>query len=353
MGNCGSTQKAPAAAQPTKIDDKPKQQLAFAKHERKINPQDLMIENQKEQIIMRRDGQIAGEHVDIADSTDCDIFICDYTDSVNIDNLQNCRVFIGPTSGSIFIRDCKGCNFVVCCGQLRLRGCENMSIGLFVNTDPIIESSQQIKIGCLDFFYFSMTKHLEEAGLKPWNNKWWRVYDFSHTSGKSPNWEMLPQEESLNLLDVKKGGMHKDMSEGFKRLIPVTLGNRPKPVGCDANNALVIFFADCDSLIDIFLDAAQEQNVQIVRGKTMHADCAQRKEMFSFDKALAKAHSNKKTPALEFTLVELCGKEVDKEINGIMSTRVNQLNKEKVVVVPESHSQNLAQNWFQNWEVKM
>ena len=87
-------------------------------------------------------------------------------------------------------------------------------------------------------------------------------------------------------------------------------------------------------------------------GKTMHADATQRKEMFSFDKAFAKL-SNKKIPPTEFTLVEFCGKDAEKEINGIMSTHNNAQNKDQCVVVPASHAKNLAQNWFQNWEVKM
>ena len=45
--------------------------------------------------------------------------------------------------------------------------------------------------------------------------------------------------------------------------------------------------------------------------------------------------------------------------NFFMKSTENVKNKikinfcDEVVVVPESHSQNLAQNWFQNWEVKM
>ena len=29
---------------------------------------------------------------------------------------------------------------------------------------------------CFDFNYFSLRGQMANAGLKPWNNKWWMVY---------------------------------------------------------------------------------------------------------------------------------------------------------------------------------
>lgn len=34
-----------------------------------------------------------------------------------------------------------------------------------------------MQFACFDFNYFSLRGQMASAGLKPWNNKWWMIYD--------------------------------------------------------------------------------------------------------------------------------------------------------------------------------
>ena len=61
----------------------------------------------------------------------------------------------------------------------RLRDCVKVDMFLCVNSQPIIESSSGITVGCFQYSYSQLADHLAAAGLTPWNNYWSQVYDFS------------------------------------------------------------------------------------------------------------------------------------------------------------------------------
>ena len=42
---------------------------------------------------------------------DCEIFILDNTEQVQISECKNCRVVVGPCIGSVFLLECTGCTF--------------------------------------------------------------------------------------------------------------------------------------------------------------------------------------------------------------------------------------------------
>jgi len=52
---------------------------------------------------------------------------------------------IGPTKSSIFIRDCRNCKVAIFCQQLRMRDCHNLEVMLYSQTEPVVESSTNIK----------------------------------------------------------------------------------------------------------------------------------------------------------------------------------------------------------------
>jgi uncharacterized ferredoxin-like protein len=61
----------------------------------------------------------------------------DHCAQVQMDQLKNCRVFIGACPSSIFIRDCQNCVFYTSCQQLRLRD--------VVNSDFYIYSMAEVR----------------------------------------------------------------------------------------------------------------------------------------------------------------------------------------------------------------
>ena len=76
---------------------------------------------------------------------------------------------------SVFMRDCNNCVLVASCGQLRLRDCVKVDMFLCVNSQPIIEASSGVVVGCLQYSYHALPAHMESAGVTPWNNYWSQV----------------------------------------------------------------------------------------------------------------------------------------------------------------------------------
>ena len=66
-------------------------------------------------------GKDSGISVEISTCEGCSIYILDVCAQVQIDACTDCRVVVGPCTGSVFLRDCVGCTFSVVAKQLRLR----------------------------------------------------------------------------------------------------------------------------------------------------------------------------------------------------------------------------------------
>jgi hypothetical protein len=150
----------------------------------------------------RLPGQINDQRINIDKCKHSQFFLLDQCDSVQVDECQNCVFFIGPTSGSVFIRNCTDCVFIVACGQLRLRDTKRVTISLFAQSRPVIESSTDIKFACFSarHQYFMLDTHLRKAKLSSFNNLYWYVHDFT-PSGKQ-NFSFVPQTEFESSYDL-------------------------------------------------------------------------------------------------------------------------------------------------------
>lgn len=140
----------------------------------------------------RRPGSISGQQFQIKNCNNSHIYLFDWSNTVTVDDCINCKIFIGPVKGSVFIRDCTNCVVVVACGQFRTRDCRNLDAFLCVNTQPIIEASSRVRVGCLQYSYPGIKEQMESAEVSPWNNHWWNIHDFSPVEGGS-NWARLGQ----------------------------------------------------------------------------------------------------------------------------------------------------------------
>ncbi|KAE8901442.1 hypothetical protein PF005_g11847 [Phytophthora fragariae] len=151
--------------------------------------------DKKNETLMKMPGQIEGQPFDLSDLDGCTIMLLDHINQVQIDNLSNCRVFIGPSSESVFVRNCSNCVFTIACKQLRTRDCSSCSIYLYSLTDPIIETSQQMTFAPFNGAYCGIERNFADARLEPTNNHWSQVYDFNDPDKTGCNWRILKLEE--------------------------------------------------------------------------------------------------------------------------------------------------------------
>ena len=71
--------------------------------------------------LIKQPGDVNGQVFDIANCENSTLVVADCCEQVQIDDVINCKIFIGACSSSIFIRNCKNCIFYTCGRQLRLR----------------------------------------------------------------------------------------------------------------------------------------------------------------------------------------------------------------------------------------
>jgi hypothetical protein len=121
--------------------------------------------------------------------------IMDITDQITIDNLDNCKVFIGACSNSVFIRNCSNCTFYTCCRQLRLRDVTETKFYVYSQAEVHIEFSNKVQFAPFNGGYPEQEAHFVEARLNVEENLWYDIFDHNDADKTGQNWSlMLPSE---------------------------------------------------------------------------------------------------------------------------------------------------------------
>lgn len=341
---CGSSKAAPPLQKKGGKDPAAAAAAAAAKERRKnLKPEDFIISKKTGEAIVKEEGTISGEQFNIEECKDCDIFLFDHIATAFIDQCQGCRIFVGPVESSVFLRDCKNCDLVIACQQFRSRDCKDCRLALLCTTEPIIETSTNMRFACFDFGYFSLRQQLERAGLKLWNNKWWQIYDFNKNADRS-NWELFPQEEAASLLRIDAcNGSISPEELSMERVVPVTLGSRPWP---SQETCFVLFLPDTEADVEAFLGAAGKTDGWFLcRTRSTVLSEEQLKTLFGWAK-------ERKLPAQckgrEITGVEVCGDGIFQQVQASMNAAASA--GKTIRIVPQQETPTLGKAFFEMWK---
>lgn len=193
------TDEAPAAAI-VEAEPVPAPVPAPVQPKSKPDPKDYMFCNLTGEVKIKAPGSIAGRDFVIDNCKDCSIYLLDHCSQVTIDSCTNCRIFIGPTDGSVFLRDSKSCKCAFICRQLRTRDCTGCDLLLHCRTRPVIEESKSMNFGCYDLYFPLLPEFMSKAKLSVWHNFWSYIYDFTAAPG---NWKLLaPDKTVAELFDL-------------------------------------------------------------------------------------------------------------------------------------------------------
>ncbi|KAK3873480.1 hypothetical protein Pcinc_021510 [Petrolisthes cinctipes] len=207
----------------------------------KVNPADFTIEDLNGGEAGRLPGTIAGQQFIVQNCRDSCIYLLDHINTITIDDCSDCTIFVGPTTGSVFLRDCQGCVVAAACGQLRTRDCNKLDLLLLCQTQPVIEASTKIRVGCLQASYPQLLGQFGSAGLSVFNNKWADVYDFTPVDGET-NWSILTSHLTHAFTlphDEKLSGVGLSVSPQGS-VVPYTLGRPALTSGHNATLVLVL-----------------------------------------------------------------------------------------------------------------
>ncbi|KAL4238145.1 hypothetical protein ACF0H5_002857 [Mactra antiquata] len=175
-----------------KVEEKPKPVL---------EDEDVLLADCKfsdrngEQLVM--DSTINKKDVALTCLDSCIVKLHGTPSAVHINKLSNCTILSGPVSGSIFIRECKNCTFVVACQQLRIHTTTDTKFYIHVTSRAIIEDCSTVSFGPYNWTYDDIEKHYEMSGLDKRRNSWDDIDDFNWLAADkhSPNWSLIPEDD--------------------------------------------------------------------------------------------------------------------------------------------------------------
>jgi protein XRP2 len=337
--SCSSKSKPPKESQ------QPKSTAAPVKVKKKLDPKDYVLSQLTGEAITKRSGSIGGEQFNIENCTDCDIFLCDTIATIFVDDCVSCRIFVGPVESSIFLRNCKDCNFVIACQQFRCRDCTNCNVGLMSNTEPVIETSSQMKFACFDFFYFGLKAHFDQVNLNIFNNKWWQIHDFNKNEA-NPNWSLLPQDQVPNgILRVDACDLVNSEEVSLDRVVPITLGCRPWP---SQESCFVVFLPGSAEYIEAFMaKVVSTETWSLCRSRATVLSDERLKALFA---AFLKEKLNARCKDKEVTGIEICGRAVHREVREALDNTGLAAGSKNIRLIPEDSSKVLAKSFFDTWK---
>jgi len=220
----------------------------------KVDTSKYILDGLQKESVVKLDGSIDGQQFIIQNCNNSTIYLLDYMDTVTIDNCSNCKLVIGPVQGSIFLRNCEECLCVVSCQQFRTRDCDDIEIYLLCTTQPVIESSQNMKFFPLQLSYSKLLHHCQLANISIFNNHWDQIHDFTPSEDTS-NWILTPHQQCPSEAfvmtssgdgdDVERHAKTNDLLQSVdfslersKSLVPVTRGDKARSdIAC-----FVVFF---------------------------------------------------------------------------------------------------------------
>eukprot|EP01028_Stygiella_incarcerata_P002943 TRINITY_DN15627_c0_g1_i1.p2 TRINITY_DN15627_c0_g1~~TRINITY_DN15627_c0_g1_i1.p2 ORF type:complete len:940 (-),score=264.97 TRINITY_DN15627_c0_g1_i1:3054-5615(-) len=156
---------------------------------------DFIIQKVEGGIIDRLDGEIDGQAMQMENIQHARVFLLDHMAAFTIDEAYDTQMVIGPTNGSVFLRQCENCVISVACAQFRCRDCKNCVIYLYAMNEPIVETSTEMRFAPWNVAYEGQRTHFDKAGLDPTDNKWDKIFDFNKDDGTipQPHWLIEPK----------------------------------------------------------------------------------------------------------------------------------------------------------------
>jgi len=139
----------------------------------------------------KKPGDVNGQQFDMGNLTKCEAVVADSTDMVQIDECVDCKIFLGASGESVFIRNCSGCTFYVACKQLRLRDCHDCKFSLYSQTEPVIETSDQITFTPFSGGFEGQAECMRSVNLDPACNFWWGIFDFNDEAKTGKNFKVV------------------------------------------------------------------------------------------------------------------------------------------------------------------
>ena len=165
---------------------------------------DLLIKNLVGQEVVRYPGSIRGRDMEIDNVEDCTIYILDHISVIYINRVRNCKIFMGPVSGSVLLWECRNSSLSIASRQFRTKDCSDLKLFVYCMSNPSIEHSNNMEFAPFNLAYPNQNQHFAQANLDLKVNKWCNVFDFNASGAADKNWKIMdPSEFVENKLELE------------------------------------------------------------------------------------------------------------------------------------------------------
>ncbi|KAJ7987805.1 hypothetical protein DPEC_G00330320 [Dallia pectoralis] len=149
------------------------------------------------QVLSKSREEIHQQDVLLTHLTNCKVRLLGSPSTVHIKHVQNCEIFSGPVSSSVFVDHCTGSTLTFPCQQLRTHHTTNTQVYLHVSSRAIIEDCQEVRFAPFSWTYSGLDEDFKVSGLDRTRNNWNQVDDFNWLAlgTQSPNWSLIPEAE--------------------------------------------------------------------------------------------------------------------------------------------------------------
>ncbi|XP_041756610.1 tubulin-specific chaperone C-like [Coregonus clupeaformis] len=149
------------------------------------------------QVLTKSGEEIKQQDVLLTHLTNCKVRLLGSPSTVHIKHVQNCEIFSGPVSSSVFVDHCTGSTLSFPCQQLRTHHTTDTQVYLHVTSRAIIEDCQGVRFAPFAWSYTGLDQDFKVSGLDRDRNNWNQVDDFNWLAigTQSPNWSVIPEAE--------------------------------------------------------------------------------------------------------------------------------------------------------------
>ncbi|GAB2226079.1 hypothetical protein Drorol1_Dr00021865 [Drosera rotundifolia] len=139
----------------------------------------------------------------MSDLVSCEVRLKGRSRAIFVHRLRECRVYVGPVTGSVLIEDVKDCVFALASHQIRIHGVERCDFYLRVRSRPIVEDCKGVRFAPYCLEYDGVEEDLSVSRLDEETGNWGNVDDFKWLRAvQSPNWCVLPEDERIKSIRI-------------------------------------------------------------------------------------------------------------------------------------------------------
>lgn len=162
--------------------------------------------DRENEVLVKEFGKAGAEEIGefmLSDLRGCEVRLLGCVRALFVHRLTNCKVYVGPVTGSVLIEEVKGCVFVLASHQIRIHHATECDFYLRVRSRPIIEDSTGVRFAPYCLMYEGIERDLEKANLGEESGNWANVDDFRWLRAvQSPNWSVLPEKDRIRMVDI-------------------------------------------------------------------------------------------------------------------------------------------------------